>query len=181
MQLIDKIRFVGNQYFLTKALVGTTPANHTLNFAAAKSIGILFDASKVENISAIKEYAQHLKSLGKNVELYGLYKDKKQVQDNVFDHFTMADVNWLHVPREGIINSFGVKPFDLLLSLHNETVLPLEYISALSKAKCRVGRYIKDKTYCYDLMAAIPEGADLKQLILQIDQLIKEINKDATV
>lgn len=181
MQWIEQLRERGNRYFLNKAMAHHKHTAHAMNYANARYVGILFDASEPSNIATVKQFAQQLKGNGKNVEVLALFKNKKQVGEQVLDHFTLADTSFFRVPRQGVLGGFANKPFDLLLSLHTNPSLPLEYLSAMSMAKCRVGRYIPNKTICYDLMAFVKDGSDLRELIKQIDDLLNEINKNATV
>jgi hypothetical protein len=181
MQFINKIRAAVHNYFLKRELEGQSVPRQVMNYNTARHIGILFDASIPENIEEVRKYAQRLKVPGKAVEVIGLFRNKKQVGETVIDHFTMADVNWYHVPDPKVADGIIQKPFDLLISLLTEESLPLEYLSAKSKARFRIGRFLPDKQYCYDLMVYEPAGVELNKLIKQVDHLLTEINKNATV
>ena len=180
MRFIEQIRTRGHLYFLDKVRKDIKRVPQAINYSRANYVGILFDASEPGNIAVVKQYVKRLQNDGKKVEMLGFLKNKKQAEGSDFDYFTLSGVSLFHIPDKEV-SAFANKPFDLLISLHTGTILPLEYISALSKAKCRVGRYIENKTWCYDMMVYAGEEKPLSELVKQTDYLLTEINKNATV
>ena len=80
------------------------------------------------------------------------------------------------VPQQSVLNGYADKPFDLLLNLYTTEILPLEYISAVSKATFRMGRYIAGKDYYCDMMISLKATDTLENLIEQTLHYLNQIN-----
>jgi len=74
------------------------------------------------------------------------------------------------------VNEFIYIKFDILINLCSTDSLPLEYISAVSSSKFRIGRYDREKTYCYDFMINNERNASLDEFILEVDHFLENIN-----
>lgn len=153
------------------------PDSAIVNYNEAKKIGVLYNAANPADVALVSKYIQRLQQKGKQVKGLAYIPDPKMALDVTAEHFTNKHVNWLYVPNGMDVESFTKEHFDLLVNLYTKPSLPLEYIAALSEAKYKVGRYLEDKTYCFDLMVYLDEQKDLDSLIKEIDHLLTEINK----
>ena len=176
MALFPKLRKRLHHYFLKKKLADLTMDNSIVNYYNARSIGVLYDATQPEDRQLVKKYIVRLKEQGKQVDSLAYLNLKKLVEDFTEEHFTPKQVDWLYRP-DNATQAFAEKPYDLLINLCTRRNLPMEYLAATSKARYRVGRYIEDKTYCYDLMVYLSEEKALSNLIREVDHLLTEINK----
>jgi hypothetical protein len=79
------------------------------------------------------------------------------------------------VPGGPEINQFKDKRFDILINLYSGNNIQIEFISALSKAKLRVGPFSENPN-SYDLMIDIPDSKGIDHLIKQIDFFLNRIN-----
>jgi hypothetical protein len=145
----------------------------------AKSIGVLYNATEIEDFEIVKTYVRNLLADKKEVTSLG-YVDKKELPANQFaklglDFFTRKNLNWYMVPNSPLVTNFINEDFDILINLNIGACFPLQYISAISKAKYRVGQYdIKNAIY-YDLMIHTPKNETLKHFIEQTDYYLNQI------
>jgi hypothetical protein len=153
--------------------------HETVSFDAAKKIGLLYDATEPKNFEIVKEYVKNVRSRQKEVLALG-YVDKKELPQNQFaqlglDFFTRKDLNWQHFPQSLEVSNFIREPFDIVLNLSDNSVFPLRYIAAVSKAKFRVGRFDESSVPCYDMMIEATPDIELKQFINQAEELLVKI------
>lgn len=167
LNFLGKIRRQTHQYFLEKELTGHGVKHQSVNFENAKTIGILFEAGKLEDRTTVLSFAKKLKAQGKKVKLMAFLKSQPKNQNFVFEHFNKKDLDWTWRPKNDRIDSFIKKPFDILINLSTSKHPALDYIAAFSHAKFRVGPFT-EKTYCYELMLETGENKDLNSYITQI-------------
>jgi hypothetical protein len=139
---------VGIRYRTKKALK-KRPSNPSVSLEESNLIGIVLDdASK--NDLAIKRFIDELK-LKFKVEIISYTADKK-IQKGLKDTFSKKDFNWVGKISNKSISNFIKTPFDFLISLNTSTILYVENILALSKAKCRVGVSSEENYQFLDFM-----------------------------
>jgi hypothetical protein len=74
------------------------------------------------------------------------YVDSKKLIDHYlyrkgFDFFSKNDLNWYYRPVSPLAMQFMDEPFDLLLNLSLEDHFPIHYITTLSQATFKAGRF----------------------------------------
>ena len=177
MPFLGDLRKRLHLYLLNKR-IGTVQSDSTIvNYNEAQKVGVLYNASDPAEVALVSKYMHGLQQKGKHVKGLAYIPDHKQAAEVTADHFTDKNVNWLFVPSGMDVESFMKERFDLLVNLYTRPCLPLEYIAALSEARYKVGRYIEDKTYCFDLMVYLDEQKGLGNMIKEVDHLLTEINK----
>lgn len=139
----------------------------------AKSIGILFPAEDIKVNDIILGFSQKLKSLQKDVQLLGYMPKREFGFVYPFPFITNKDGNWYGKPRGGTTGYFMRSPFDLLINFCDEECLPLEYISAVSPAKFRVGFNKEAENANYDLILIPTENKDISNLIQNLENYLK--------
>ena len=162
-----------------KELVENKVGHQTVSFHAAKKIGLLYDATEQRDFEIVKEYVKSVRSRQKEVLALG-YVDKKELPQNQFaqlglDFFTKKDLNWQRFPQSLEVSNFIKEPFDIVLNLSDNSIFPLRYIAAVSKAKFRVGRFDESSVPCYDMMIEASPGIELKQFINQAEEFLGKI------
>ena len=177
--MIPAIRKILANLRLRKELDENKNGHETVNFEAAKKIGLLYDATEQKDFEIVKEYVKNVRSRQKEVLALG-YVDKKVLPQNQFaqlglDFFTRKDLNWQHFPKSLEVSNFIKEPFDIVLNLSDNSIFPLRYIAAVSKAKFRVGRFDETSVPCYDMMIEITPGTGLKQFIGQAEDFLGKI------
>jgi hypothetical protein len=109
------------------------------------------------------------------------YVKNKQLVDRflprlAFDFFSRKDINLFYKPGHSKVNDFIASKFDVLIDLSPEGELPLKYISGLSHALCRVGRFSNNYTVCYDLMISTDPSATIQELIDHVLHYLSVLN-----
>lgn len=178
MGFIQNLQQRIHQYYLRQKLKKNTKVERfSVQFEKAKHIGILYDATESEHHHVVAAYRQNLLNDGKLVEMLAFIDDKEDHDQEFFKYFNRKNLSWTLEPKGAEIDQFINTPFDILLNLHIQPVQPLEYISILSKARLRVGKYRNNAESFYDLMIDIAENDSLNNFIGQVDYMIKRINK----
>ena len=122
-----------------------------MNTERAKRIGILFDASEIDNRKAIIQYAEGLRKKGKKVNLLGYIPTVDQEATFDFDFYTKKNTDWAGRVKAEATKKFLDRSFDLFICLSPFTTQSSEYISLQTKASMRIGPVSENK-FCYDLM-----------------------------
>jgi catabolite regulation protein CreA len=156
-KLLRKIShfFAGRK--IKKDLLNRRVHRETVTFEEAKNIGVLFSAHTEEDIKTALNYIADLKSKSKTVEYIGYIaiKDYKKNHKNeekdphyIFD----SDFDFFHRPKKELIEKFYKQQFDLLISLNYTNQFSINYISSLSAARLRVGKFSMNNVNAYDFM-----------------------------
>ena len=146
-----------------------------LNIKNAQKIGILFNATRAEDIISITSFAEKLKQSGKQTSILGFQHTKKKELTNP-QFINNLDVNWFYIPESEKITEFHKKEFDILIGAFVNECLPLEYIAATSKAKFRVGTFSDETAAHFELMINTNKNQSLDYLLQQIDHFLNLIN-----
>ncbi|MBP7477677.1 MAG: hypothetical protein KA797_04070 [Chitinophagales bacterium] len=173
-EFIHKIKY----YFFQRALIrvaGVKKERAMINLAAAKSIGIIFDATIVHNTTAVAEFAAQMKSKGKKIDQLGFTEEVHAIENKDSHLFNKKDLDWRLIPSKPNVDAFIAKEFDILIGAYIGHCAPLEYIAALSNAKLRVGAFQEGMEFCYDLMINIGDKEEVEYLINQIDKFLKGV------
>jgi hypothetical protein len=181
MNWSNKIRSRFGSYKLRKELKLVKTKHRFINFKDAVKIGILFDGSEESHLKEIAEYIKRLGEKKKQVKVLG-YWGKKELAENPikaqgYPYFTKKNINWIMIPSHPLVTDFINTPFDILININTETCFPLQYISGLSRATLRVGKYVSSGTAYYDLMIN-QKNADLKHYFEQVDHYLNLINQN---
>jgi hypothetical protein len=174
MQIFEQARIRIHNRFLKKELLSSRINRSSFFMDSAATVGILFDGTEPEERSIVLDFAKKLEGEGKKVRLLAFFDNHLNSENFTFKHFNRKEMDWVFRPKTATVREFAEQPFDLLINLSRKPVLPLEYISALSKAKFRVGP-VTEKTFCYDLMIESPHGKDLSDFIRQIVFYLEKI------
>jgi hypothetical protein len=91
---------------------------------------------------------------------------------------TVADLNWWGIPKPEKSGDFLEMEFDLLLVLALEPNFAVDYVTALSHSKFKVGSSENDKNY-FDLNIKIGENKDAMYLAKQQIFYLAQLNQKA--
>ncbi|MBN2813746.1 MAG: hypothetical protein JXQ80_06685 [Bacteroidales bacterium] len=148
------------------------------NIEHARHIGIIYNATEGVSFEIIRNLVKDLSGPSRKITVLG-YVDSKKLIDNYlyrkgFDFFSKNDLNWYSRPVSPLVDQFIKEPFDLLINLSLENHYPIQYITALSPATFKAGKYSPDDIYL-DLMIDIEKE---KQAMKDLQQEIgKESNR----
>ena len=176
---LNNLRYKIGHYFLKQELVDFSRERGFDGFENSKSIGILFDATQKDDLELATRYVKYLKDHKKRIKAIGFFQGKT-IPDMVFsklefDYFTKKDLNWYFKPMPGFVDQFIDEEFDILIDLNLDLAFPLQYISELSKAKFKIGKFQEGNTH-YDFMIDVPEDKGIKYFLRNLDLYIQQIN-----
>jgi len=174
MQFLEQIRLRFHRSFLKKELPTQKPKRASMYLDNASSIGILFDGTEPAERETVLDYAEQLKKAGKKVKVLAFFNNKLKGESFAFPAFNKLQLDWALRPNSREALEFREQPFDLLLNLSKTTIVPLDYLAALSNAKYRVGPYT-DQTFSYDLMIEHSGKLDLKTFLQQVIFYMKKM------
>jgi len=142
------------------------------DFASAKYIGVLCSSLDEASTVHLKKFLHHLSQKDIKFSVIG-YFDGKNIPENFlywkeFDFFTRKDLNFFYIPDSSMIGKFINEPFDMLINCNIDGYFPVEYISQLSLAKCKVG-IMSENGSCYDLMIDIQKKQTIEYFLKNLE------------
>ncbi len=143
-------------------------------YGSAQKIGILFTAEDKAKYDSVKDFKQSFEDEGKKVEVLSFLGKGKENYEFRFDIFSAKDVSfWGKYTSEAVIK-FADTEFDYLYCVDTEPNIFNEHIIAMSKAKCRIGIYLEERSDYYELMINLTNGALVKDLIKEMQFYTKQ-------
>src|SRR2546423_364349 len=142
----DKLRNKLSRKKLLKDIAQVKVQRKFVSFHDSKRVGILIDATNEQLHVLINQYIKSIQNLHKQVNVLAFFNTKKDQQPNPiiqagYQYFTRKDLSWMNLPEHAAAKSFANEEFDILINVNPNKTLPLNYISGISKARCRVGMY----------------------------------------
>jgi hypothetical protein len=173
--------WIGSNRFL-KEMRKVDRKREVISFEDADTIGILYDATDERDSDTIKNYVKNVR-LNFKKEIFAIgYVDKNAVGKTQYaqvglDFFTKKDLNFSMKPSNNIINNFINEEFDILINLNSGKCYPLKYISAMSRARFRVGRFSSSNSIYFDMMVKLSGDPPLKIVIDEIEHFLRLIKR----
>jgi len=180
MSLIDDIKNKAGKYFLNRKKNDKREVV-TRNFELSRSIGLLFKADSESDFILVKQYRKHLQSeYGiKKVEALGWINTKEMpdftVTQRGFTFLNPSNTNWYLQPEGEDYEAFIKNPFDILIDLTFEEVVPLRFVLKNSNSQMKVGRYHDEDYKQYDMTLNLPENTLLDEYLKQTDKYLNLI------
>lgn len=150
------------------------------SFDSAQTIGILYNAENKDTHQQLSQYADFLveSHKGLQIKMLGFLE---MTELNLYLHanvpskfFTADSFSWNGSLMSGDALEFAKEHFDILLDMTTNTNFPTLYISKLSNASYKVGRFIEDDLR-YDFMIDTNEDNTLSNLIKQVNVYMSKI------
>lgn len=165
------------------------PENNAVvcNLANAKSLGIIYNATKEEDFNLVRDFLHRLKKTVPDVVALGFVDMKEladfHIQPLEFSFFCYKDLNWYFKPSEDTVEDFVKREFDILIDLNLTENLSVRFVLAESAALFKTGRFCKIEPNYYDLMISLNEQSSeeegernpLEMLIQQTERYLKMI------
>lgn len=183
MHFVEDIKQKVGDFFFKRELKSNPRQREVHNLHTAQSIGILYDATDMDDMLKVSEFVNTLFQTKKDVKALGFVNLKELTHHHMpmlqFDFFFLKDLNWYYKPQNYIIKNFVEKNYDILITLCDSTCIPIKYLAGKSQAKFKVGKYEEDIDL-YDMMIDVKENT-LPALIKEIHHYLTVINqKDAS-
>ncbi|NNE28677.1 MAG: hypothetical protein HKN16_03530 [Saprospiraceae bacterium] len=157
---------------ILKEVQSHSAIRESTNFDSVHSVGILFDATGLDDRKAILHYAESLKKQDKKVKLLGYLNEKENQPNYTFDHFCNTELSWIGKNKSEKVEQFVRTDFDLLFCLSDAQ--SLVDIAARSIAKLRVGPSIQN-TLAFDLMIET-NSTNQRNFLDQVEFFTKKMN-----
>lgn len=179
MKAFDNYKYKKSLKSIAKALVGFKRQKMVQNLTTARTIGIVFYLQEQSVLDEVINLKAYFESINISVQVLGYFQGKETPQYftmhnrvNVFDN---NQVNWYGKPDSPLIESFVTNEFDILIDLNFEEIMPMRWISSLSRAKFRVGalNYYNNP---FDLIITVDKSKGLNYLCEQIKQILYQLN-----
>ncbi len=171
-------QMIGN-YLLNRKLLKLKQTKAFNGINKAKSIGILFDATKYDSYKAVKSLVKELTANNKNVKALGYVNNKKMddqyLSDKIWQFVCKKDFNWINQPTDSSVDSFANESFDILIVLAVDPYFPIRYISSLSKSLFRVGLNGVENSI-FDMVLQVKPNESMEHHISVTMQYLKMIS-----
>jgi hypothetical protein len=181
--MFGNLRIKIGQYYYKKEQSQTERHSQMTNLKDAKRIGILYTLDDVPDYERVSEFVSKLQGDHKEVKALGFVKNKNLIQRFLpklsYDFFSNRDLTWFYKPIHTQVRDFIEKEFDLLIDLSLHDNFPLKYISGLSKALCRVGKFSEKNTEYYDLMIDLKPSMTSEEYLGQVQHYLTVIKTNA--
>jgi hypothetical protein len=154
----------------------------TVNLKQARRIGIVYDASDEQNYKKIADLVRYLQAQGKLVKALGhvSYNILPHYCHNMlsFDYFLKKEINWWGKPANQRVRDFVAEDYDILIDLNIDNLPSLIYVSAISRAKFKVGLFNEQNKKYFDFMIQLEEP-NLNEYIRQIVHYLGVLNQES--
>ena len=181
--MFNNIRIKIGRHYFKKEQSRTDRRCQMINLQDAKRIGILYTLDEVPDYDRISEFVSKLQGNHKEVKALGFVNNKNLIQRFLpkisYDFFSNRDLTWFYKPIHTQVRDFIEKEFDLLIDLSQNDSFPLKYISGLSRALLRVGKFSEENTAYYDLMIDMKPTMTSEDYLGQIQHYLTIINSHA--
>ena len=185
MKIFSQFRKKTGKLILLKYRKKRTRRKKTFNFKTVSKVGILFDATNTNHFGPVFDfYKELLKKNNRQVSLLG-FVDGKQVPEKYLfkkniDIFTRKDISYFYKPKSPDVIKFVNSEFDILFDLTMLDDIVIDFISALSFSRFKVGRYFDGRNHL-DLMVSMPDGLTIEYFITQVVHYMERINRPELV
>lgn len=137
----------------------------------AKSVGILFDATSKDDFERMKKFIQQLKEVSKGIHAIG-YIDQKITPNYSYiktdiDLFNKKELKNFYQPQSPYIRTFIDTERDILIDANIGDKLPLQYIAAAAKARCKVGMHTRGNEKVHDVLLNLGANRGLEFFLQQ--------------
>ncbi len=150
--------------YKTKSFVKKNTAQRSsMAYNSAETIGIVFSIDDEQKHDSIKRFIHLLENDGKKVEVLAYLPKKKDNHEFLFDFFTVKDLNFWGSFTSQKVEQFAAKTFDYLFYIDIDSNAFIRNILAMSKAKCRVGKFNQENEPFCEMM--IQTANDINSLV----------------
>jgi ABC-type molybdate transport system substrate-binding protein len=169
------------EYFLLKQHAAYSRKRDIMNIDSAHTIGILYCGDNAADVERMKKYIHTLRDMGKQVKSLGFINVKEVPAglngSEMHQYFSLKELNWYGRPSSQFIHNFVKEEFDMLFDFGLPLQLPIMFITSMSKAKCKVGRYMEKYIDLYDVMIEADEKNKLDYVVKTTHDYMMLLNK----
>lgn len=138
-------------------------------------VGVLWQPTEQDAFNYLHNHFSQTKIIFRNLCVYSKTNTPREDSSSI----TKKDLNWKGLPVSAVVTNFIETEFDLLLNISLQQNLVLDYITALSKAKFKIG-WSPEETNYFDLNINIGTKQDALYLAKQQIFYLAQLNKTKT-
>jgi hypothetical protein len=181
MELFRNIRLKIGNAMLRNKMAHSRRKTHYSNINLVKNIGIVWDASKTNDFTNLSRFYQKMHDKNTDVKILGYFPGSNLPnQYTAIRYLTIIkreELNMFYHPVSSEANKFITNPFDVLIDLNFEKILPLQYISSLSNAGLKVGLFESELgDYPFDLMMELKKPINIEDYLNQVIHYLEMID-----
>jgi hypothetical protein len=181
MEMFKDFRLNRGKAILRKKMARIKRTRFKGNINSAKSVGLVWDATDPEGLSALSQFYQKMVERNIDVKIMGVYPGKylpnKLTAIRYLTCLKKEDINIFYRPVSREAESFINTRFDILIEINFRDLFPLRYISYLSLAGFKVGIFDKTNDNSpFDLMMECNESTDINNYLFQVVHYLELIN-----
>ena len=179
MAFLESLRTHMGRWMLRRQRRRGTVISGLRHFSELNEIGILYRADQKQEEEAVHHFAAKLREEGKKVFLLG-YVHSKQLPHTKKIHITSEffwkeKLNFFNLPDKIKIGRFLDTPFDLLMNIYFDELLPMQAISVYSKAKYRISAQNRHALQYSDAVIDTGSNHDIYYLASQMEYYLRVI------
>ena len=152
-----------------------------------KQIGLIFTVGDAGLWNLIHRFITAQQNQGKEVHIIGYHRSGYEI-NYIFSHTQTTichekdDLNFFRVPKDGVIEQFNDRHYDLLIDASEPDSFFGQYITALNTADLKVGYHLGNTTpthpsTLYDMVIEGNDEMDFKEYIEQIVKYLTMVKK----
>jgi hypothetical protein len=181
MELMKNVRLKIGNSILEKKLDKISRKVCYTNIDQVKKIGIVWDASYVNDFTCLSKFYQRMNERNIEVRIIGYFPGNKLPDEytalRYMNCFRRNEVSFFYLPSSSECESFIREHFDVLIDLNFKNSLPLKYITSLSNAGLKVGLFESEKNgRNYDLMMDLSKPVNVDMYLDQVLLYLEMIN-----
>ncbi|MND29869.1 hypothetical protein D3C80_203870 [compost metagenome] len=173
--------FLAN-YFLKREAAKVARQAKQLGLDKANSFLILYNASQLEEIKALKEISFNLAQQQKKTVALCLINEKDlpefRTEARNFNFITPKELNLLSLPKKTTVNELQSTTYDVLINLSAQTNTTLSYLALKAHANFKIAQYLPEESFVYDFMIDCKKDTSIVNFTAQVLHYLSLIKND---
>ncbi|WP_297095428.1 hypothetical protein [uncultured Draconibacterium sp.] len=141
------------------------------NLALHSKVGVIWQPSEKPAVQYLRDYFNHHGAIFRDYCVFDSDSNPAAEANSLI----VNDLNWWGIPKPEKVSDFIEMELDLLLCLAEEKNYAVDYITALSRAKFKIGSSESDNSY-FDLNIKIDQNKDTMFLAEQQIFYLAQLN-----
>jgi hypothetical protein len=181
MELFKEIRIKIGNAILNNRISVTKRKKHYSGIDQVKNIGIVWDASRIDDFACLTRFYQKMHENKTEVKILGFFPGKNLPNQLTAVRYLSIikkdELNFFYHPVSADSNTFVNNRFDVLIDMNFKKLLPLQYISSLSNAGFKVGLFDSETGNTpFDLMMELKNPVNVEDYLNQVVHYLEMIN-----
>lgn len=186
MELFKEARVKIGQSILSKKITRMKRKVFYSNSSLIKTIGIVWDSSRTEDFSSLSRFYQKMHNRSIDVKVIGYYPGKELPDQYTALRYLSCirkkEINMFFIPVSTETDVFINTQFDILIDINFAKLLPLRYITSLSKASFKVGLFESESgSSVFDLMMEMKTPVQVENYLNEVIHYLDMINSPTAI